>query len=167
MLWKKKTIQVRFVDVDTGKPFAQTECPPDQLPQSFEAHTTLNMEGQDWEVVSADPITRAEYVQRGQQRAIDQRLWRSWARKSRFASFSDWHGRIHPPRCELPPFGQSRPCEMREPRRVAPASAGPDDESRARGPYGHGSCGRRNGSFDDTRDPRLTWDGASSTTIRR
>ncbi len=69
MFWnKKKTVRVIFIDAASGASFAQTESPPEQLPESFEAHTTVNVQGEPWEVVSAVPITRAEYVKAGELR---------------------------------------------------------------------------------------------------
>jgi hypothetical protein len=69
MFWdKKKNVRVVFVDASTGAAFANTDCPPEQLPESFEAHTTVNVQGQDWEVQSAVPVTRAEFMKTGELR---------------------------------------------------------------------------------------------------
>jgi hypothetical protein len=69
MFWnKKKTVRVVFVDADTGASVAQTDSPPEQLPESFEAHTTVNVQGQEWEILSAVPVTRAEFVASGELR---------------------------------------------------------------------------------------------------
>lgn len=69
MFWnKKKTVRVLFVDADSGTTFAQTESPPELLPESFEAHTTVHVQGQEWEVLSAAPVTRAECVTGGELR---------------------------------------------------------------------------------------------------
>jgi hypothetical protein len=68
MFWTKKRVRVTFVDAATGTTFARTDSLPEQLPESFEAHTTLNIKGQEWEVVSAVPVTRAEYVKAGELR---------------------------------------------------------------------------------------------------
>ena len=65
MFWKKK-IKVRFIDADSGQVFERMESPPDQLPESFEVETALNMRGEDWRVVSADPKTRADFVRSGE-----------------------------------------------------------------------------------------------------
>lgn len=56
----RRLIRVSFVDAATGRCFSWTEMPAEQLPTSFEARTILNMEGQDWEVVAAEPMTRAQ-----------------------------------------------------------------------------------------------------------
>ena len=67
MFWnKKRTIRVLFFDEATGASFARAEMPPEQLPETFEARTTLNVQGAPWEVVSAVPLTRAEYVKTGE-----------------------------------------------------------------------------------------------------
>jgi hypothetical protein len=69
MFWnKKKTVRVILVDAATGASFAKTEITPEQLPASFEAHTTVDVQGEPWEVLSAVPITRAEYVKAGELR---------------------------------------------------------------------------------------------------
>jgi hypothetical protein len=66
MFWsKKKTVRVLFVDAASGTTIAQTDSPPEQLPESFEARTTIQVKGHEWEVVSAAPVTRAEYVKAG------------------------------------------------------------------------------------------------------
>jgi hypothetical protein len=67
MFWnKKKTVRVVFVDASTGAAFAHADSPPEQLPESFEAHTTVNVQGQECEVLSAVPVTRAECVKAGE-----------------------------------------------------------------------------------------------------
>src|SRR5215470_2401386 len=54
-------IHVRFVDAASGALIGQTESPPEALPASFEAYTRLEIAGQHWEVLSAEPMTRAEF----------------------------------------------------------------------------------------------------------
>jgi hypothetical protein len=63
-----KPIRVSFLNAEAGTCFAQAELPSAQLPDSFEAHTTVQLEGQDWEIVQAEPMTRAEYEQTGELR---------------------------------------------------------------------------------------------------
>jgi hypothetical protein len=60
-----RLIHVEFIDAVSGAHFAQTDIPADQLPASFEARTTVNLEGQEWEIVAAVPVTRAEFEQTG------------------------------------------------------------------------------------------------------
>jgi hypothetical protein len=69
-----KSILVTFVDVATGTCFARSEVPSDQLPTSFEARTTVNLEGQDWDIVQAEPMTRAEYERSGELRLTMQKI---------------------------------------------------------------------------------------------
>jgi hypothetical protein len=60
-----KLIRVEFIDAATRKPFAVTESPADQLPETFALNTRVNIENQEWQIVKAEPMTRAEYVRRG------------------------------------------------------------------------------------------------------
>jgi hypothetical protein len=57
----EKIINVRFIDVDIGQEFAFSNMPISQIPKSFEAHTTINIQGQNWEVIEAKPITSEEF----------------------------------------------------------------------------------------------------------
>jgi hypothetical protein len=58
-------IVLRFVDADSGKLMGEHPVPAGQIPESFEAQTTLDMGGNHFEVVSAEPMTRAEAATRG------------------------------------------------------------------------------------------------------
>jgi hypothetical protein len=60
MMFGRK-VRVRFLPADGGPPIGEATFAPEQLPESFEARTTLELGGQSWEVVKADPVTRAEY----------------------------------------------------------------------------------------------------------
>ncbi|AEV69776.1 hypothetical protein [Acetivibrio clariflavus] len=60
-----KKIHVRFIDVETGNVFAVADMLPGQLPKSFEAHTTMHLQDEDWEVVEAKPITSDEFIKSG------------------------------------------------------------------------------------------------------
>lgn len=66
------TIQVRFVDATTGQSIGEAELPVENLPQSFEAATTLRIGDKSYEVVSASPMTAREFRATGQLR-IDMR----------------------------------------------------------------------------------------------
>jgi len=59
---KKDIVKVKFIDIETGKVFAKSDMPPDHLPQSFEAQTTLNIQNQYWEVIEAIPMTSEEFI---------------------------------------------------------------------------------------------------------
>jgi hypothetical protein len=58
-------IRVEFVDAVTGAVFASTESNVNSLPETFVLNTTVNIGGQEWQVVGADPMSRAEYSQTG------------------------------------------------------------------------------------------------------
>lgn len=58
-------IHVQFTDAATGKVFAQSQMPAAQLPESFEAATTVHRPDGDWSVVEARPITSAEFCRTG------------------------------------------------------------------------------------------------------
>jgi hypothetical protein len=57
-----RKVRVRFVTADGGQPIGEGDFAPEQLPESFEARTTLELGGHSWEVVKAEPMTRAEYA---------------------------------------------------------------------------------------------------------
>ncbi len=59
-------INVTFIDVTTGITLGIYEVPLEQLPQSFEAATTLNMGGSDWSIEDAEPKTAEEFIKSGQ-----------------------------------------------------------------------------------------------------
>ncbi|MGC4119846.1 MAG: hypothetical protein QM765_35775 [Myxococcales bacterium] len=60
-----RTIDVQFIDEATGATFARSAVPAERLPESFEADTTFHLGGEDWQVVSAVPMTREEYTASG------------------------------------------------------------------------------------------------------
>lgn len=58
-------IHVQFIDEQTGKVFAETNAPLSTLPQSFETETHLELGGQRWDVVAADPTTADDFSRSG------------------------------------------------------------------------------------------------------
>src|SRR5258708_33836916 len=58
----KKTISVSFVDDQTGVTFASSELPPDQLPDTFALETDLDMRGNHYVVVAADPPNKEAFA---------------------------------------------------------------------------------------------------------
>lgn len=70
MLWRKKPdlIRVQFFDAATGKQFGWAEMPAEQLPESFEAATTMHLGDEDWQVVRAEPVTAADFRRTGRLR---------------------------------------------------------------------------------------------------
>jgi len=63
LFWKKdrSVIRVRLFNVDTGAVFAELDMQVQQLPESFEADTTLHLQDGDWQVIEARPMTAAEF----------------------------------------------------------------------------------------------------------
>jgi hypothetical protein len=59
-------IRVKFFDVESGQQFAESDIPAPQLPESFEASTTLHIGDQDWSVEEARPMTAWEFLQSGE-----------------------------------------------------------------------------------------------------
>jgi hypothetical protein len=62
MAWFSSKVRVTFIDDATGNSFAVTDLPPTDLPETFELDTTLHLGNEDWTVVAASPMTRAEYA---------------------------------------------------------------------------------------------------------
>jgi hypothetical protein len=60
-----RNVSVTLIDDATGAPFATTELPPADLPESFEVETTLHLGEADWSVIRAEPRTRPEYTNSG------------------------------------------------------------------------------------------------------
>lgn len=63
-----KTVAVAFIDEATGNPIATSNVPLEQLPDTFELDTKLEMAGAPYVVVRANPLTKAEF-------ANTKRLW--------------------------------------------------------------------------------------------
>ncbi|WP_431676637.1 hypothetical protein [Kitasatospora sp. KL5] len=58
-------IEVVFVDAADGRPFGRTELPAEQLPESFEPDTRLDLAGESWEVLHAAPADRTAALAAG------------------------------------------------------------------------------------------------------
>ena len=64
----KTKVNVDFIDADNNKIFAKSKMPIDQLPKSFAIATTMHLNNEDWQVVSATPasyeeIKKSKYLQ--------------------------------------------------------------------------------------------------------
>ena len=57
-----KTVLVSFVDCATGRQFAASKMPPDQLPDTFAIDTELEIEGAHYVVLRAEPETKAGFA---------------------------------------------------------------------------------------------------------
>lgn len=55
------TIHVKFFDAQSGQLMGEAEMPAANLPQSFEAATTFQIQGRSYQVVSASPMTAREF----------------------------------------------------------------------------------------------------------
>ncbi len=55
-------IKVTFIDDSNGNSIGVTHIPANNLPDSFERDTTINLSGVDWHVNNARPKTRAQYT---------------------------------------------------------------------------------------------------------
>lgn len=58
-------IDVTLVDAASGRTFAKTAMPAEQLPDTFELDTTMHVGADDWHVEKADPADRLGYVEAG------------------------------------------------------------------------------------------------------
>lgn len=63
---RPNVIEVSLIDAASGRPFATTALPAEQLPETFELDTTMHVGSDDWQVEKAEPIDRAGYVEAGQ-----------------------------------------------------------------------------------------------------
>jgi hypothetical protein len=59
---KKNDVRVEFVNVETGRVFTTSDVPPENLPDTFTINTTMHLGPEDWEVVSAEPIYKNDFL---------------------------------------------------------------------------------------------------------
>ena len=62
---KVDAVAVTLIDNATGATFAQSQVPPENLPETFARDTTMHLGDEDWSVMHADPQTRTEYSKSG------------------------------------------------------------------------------------------------------
>jgi hypothetical protein len=67
---KHSTVTVEFVESGQNKPFAASKVPIAQLPDSFEAATTLDIADKKWSVVDAAPKNKTEFEKSGKLRVV-------------------------------------------------------------------------------------------------
>ncbi len=60
-----KVIEVEFYEGESPTPFAQSKVPIDQLPDTFEIDTTMNLGENDWRVADAQPIGKTDFRKTG------------------------------------------------------------------------------------------------------
>ena len=61
-----RKIKVKLVDDRTDTVIDIAKIPPESLPESFFASTTMHRGDAAWAVVSADPMTRGQFSKTGQ-----------------------------------------------------------------------------------------------------
>lgn len=71
---RKKTIHVEFWDQETSKLMGQSNVPPENLPETFELHTTMYLGDTNWSVVSAEPMSAAEFLKTGKLMLVLQKV---------------------------------------------------------------------------------------------
>lgn len=58
-------VHVQFIDSATNMVFTTSNMPPDKLPEGFAVNAVLNIGGQKWSVVSANPAAKADFLKTG------------------------------------------------------------------------------------------------------
>jgi len=60
-----KVIEVEFYEGESSTPFAASDIPIEQLPDTFEIDTTINMGENDWRIIDAKPLEKTEFKKGG------------------------------------------------------------------------------------------------------
>src|SRR5512139_1797456 len=60
-----RTVRVVFINANSGEVIGQSDMPLEQLPESFDAPTTLQIGQKSWSVDRAEPSTAAEFGRTG------------------------------------------------------------------------------------------------------
>src|SRR5262245_19205400 len=58
---KYRTIAVEFYEGESSQPFMASDMPIDQLPDTFQIRTKLNIRDEEWTVSSAVPARKEEF----------------------------------------------------------------------------------------------------------
>jgi hypothetical protein len=66
----RQSIHVEMFDAEELIQFQPVDLPPDRLPPSFEASTTLHLGDRNFQVVEARPMTAAEFIASGKLRLV-------------------------------------------------------------------------------------------------
>ena len=62
---KNKTIEVEFLDYDSGDTFATSSMPLHQIPDFIDSSLILNLEGEEWAIKHANPNNSREMMRVG------------------------------------------------------------------------------------------------------
>lgn len=58
-------IEVSFFECEAQTPFAVSEMPSDQLPDTFEINTMLHIGEDDWQIIESAPSSKKEFIETG------------------------------------------------------------------------------------------------------
>lgn len=67
---QKNTVTVEFIENGTENPFARSEVPIEQLPDTFELETDFEIREEQWKVVRAIPQNKEDFSKTGKLRII-------------------------------------------------------------------------------------------------
>ncbi|MES9993890.1 MAG: hypothetical protein ABW098_18225 [Candidatus Thiodiazotropha sp.] len=62
---EKSEVKVRFYEGKSETPFAVSNVPVDQLPDTFEIDTTMHLGEDDWRVIGAEPSQKSQFGKSG------------------------------------------------------------------------------------------------------
>jgi len=57
-----KRIKVTFINNTSGELIGVSKMKPEQLPESFDKPTIMELREQEWKVAKADPVSRKEFA---------------------------------------------------------------------------------------------------------
>ena len=66
----RNMVRVAFYEIDAKRPFAKSKVPTDQLPDTFEIETVMEIKGKDWRVVESIPLSKAEFGKSGKLKLV-------------------------------------------------------------------------------------------------
>lgn len=60
----KRVIEIKFYEGKRETPFAVSNVPIEQLPDTFEIDTTMHLGGDDWKVLRTEPAEKTKFKKR-------------------------------------------------------------------------------------------------------
>lgn len=70
----KDTVTVTFINHADQSIIGQCELQPEQLPETFEINTTMHLGDDNWEVMSAEPSQKVEFIKKGELTLVMQKV---------------------------------------------------------------------------------------------
>lgn len=61
-LFGNNKIKVEFINASTGDVIGVSNMKPEQLPETFELETTMSIAGEEWTVVTAEPVHSKDFI---------------------------------------------------------------------------------------------------------